>query len=271
MLTNNPVVIQGNPAPARGSFSFPTPIRGAAGRLQGTLDVLSGCIGGAIAVAPYTPIVFIPGGMSVVKGLSAMCQQWREPTAQPEADTPSSRNMNAQGTVRRFSPFPAPAPVCLLSPQFNERVSAFCGVSSTNPSDTMKVASLVKDLTMLPLRFVAGLQPLGQKANAVVDMITDENVGLAQIHQEIITKNINNITKLTLVAAVGSGGLMSVCFLGAGAALVVGLIMVPVFCSLLMLVVLGLAKSKRTPSSPLSDIQALPSPTHELCSRSYFL
>ena len=87
----------------------------------------------------------------------------------------------------------------------------------------MKIASLVRDLTMLPLRFVAGLQPLGQKANAVVDMITDENVGLAQIHQEIITKNINNITKLTLVAAVGSGGLMSVCFLGAGAALVVGL------------------------------------------------
>ena len=142
----------------------------------------------------------------------------------------------------------------------------------------MKIASLVRDLTMLPLRFVAGLQPLGQKASVVVDMITDENVGLGQIHQEIITKNINNLTKLTLVAAVGSGGLMGVCFLGAVAALVLGLIMIPVFCSLLVLVVLGLLKSKRVPSSPLTtlDVQPLPSPTHELylspkSSCSYFL
>ena len=109
----------------------------------------------------------------------------------------------------------------------------------------MKVASLVQDLVTLPLRFVAALQPLGKKVNTVVDMLTDENVGLAEIHEEIITKNINNITKLTLLAVVGTGGLMTVCFLGAVVALVLGLSVIPVFWSLLALLMFGVHKSKR--------------------------
>ena len=102
--TNNLVVIQGNLAPAWGSFGIPNPIRGAAGR---TLNVLSGCVGGAIAVAPYTPIVLIPGGMSAVKGLSAMCQQWTETTPQLEPD--------AREIVRRFSLFLSSTRACLLT------------------------------------------------------------------------------------------------------------------------------------------------------------
>jgi hypothetical protein len=54
-------------------------------------------------------------------------------------------------------------------------------------------------------------------------MLTDQNVRLAELHGEIMTKNINNITKLALLAAVGAGGLMVVCFLGAAVALVLGL------------------------------------------------
>lgn len=72
---------------------------------------------------------------------------------------------------------------------------------------------------MLPLRFTAALQPLGQKANAIIDMFTDENVGLAKLDEEIVTKNINNITKFTLLAAAGAGGLMATCFVGAVIAL----------------------------------------------------
>jgi len=84
----------------------------------------------------------------------------------------------------------------------------------------MRIASLIQDLVMLPLRFVASLRPLGSKANTIVDMVTSENVGLTQIHQEIFTNNINNITKLALVGTAGAGGLMVVCFMVAVAALV---------------------------------------------------
>ena len=142
----------------------------------------------------------------------------------------------------------------------------------------MKVASLVQDLIMLPLRFAAGLQPLGQKATIIADMLTNENVGLAQIHEEIITKNINNITKLALVAAIGSVGLMAVSFLGAVVGLVLGLSMIPVFCSLSTLLVLGLFKSKYTPRSPVVlEVQSIPLPTIDVLppppknSRSFFL
>lgn len=115
----------------------------------------------------------------------------------------------------------------------------------------MKVVSLVQDLVLLPLRFVAALRPLGSKANSAMDMITSEDVGLtqilSQIHEEIFTKNINNITKLALAAAIGTAGLMGVCFVVAAVALVVGLSMIPVFWSLVALLMFGLYKSKRMP------------------------
>jgi len=147
----------------------------------------------------------------------------------------------------------------------------------------MKIASLMQDLVLLPLRFIAALRPLGSKANNAVDMITSEEVGLtqifAQIHEEIFTKNINNVTKLALVAAVGAAGLMGVCFLGAAVALVVGLGMIPVFWSLVTLLMFGLYKSKRMLRPSLKQCvqpQMLPTPTPVLplpqrSSRSYFL
>ena len=266
--------IQGDPAPAPGSFSvlpsIPNPIRGAAGRLRSTLSTLNGCVGGAIAAAPYSPTVLIGGGMSVVRGLGAMCEEWREPAAELQGDAQRAKVTNAQGIVSHCI-FVAPALLSLRSLQFNGGVSTLCG---TIFGDTMKVASLVQDLIMLPLRFAAGLQPLGQKATIIADMLTNENVGLAQIHEEIITKNINNITKLTLVAAIGSGGLMAVSFLGAVVGLVFGLSMIPVFCSLSTLLVLGLLKSKHTAKSPV--VLDVPPPTDVLPpvpknSRSFFL
>jgi len=122
-------VIQANPAPAqapRDSFGIfpgiPNPIRGAAGRLQGTLNTLSGCVGGAIAAAPYTPIVLIGGGMSVaVKGLSAMCEQLKETSsAEPEGDAqqPARGIATAPGKVSIFVlSFDTPPPLvaCLLT------------------------------------------------------------------------------------------------------------------------------------------------------------
>ena len=126
---------------------------------------------------------------------------------------------------------------------------------------------------MLPLRFVAGFQPLGQKATVIVDMLTNEDVRLAEIHQEMITNNINNIAKLTLVTSVESGGLMAVCFLVAAVGLVLGLCMIPVFWSLLALLVLGLIRCKRKPRCPVVlDVQPLPSVRHSppKTSRSFF-
>ena len=206
--------------------------------------------------------------MSVVKGLGAMCEEWREPAAELQGDAHRAKATNAQGMVSHFA-FVAPVPLYLLSLQFNGVGTIF--------GDAMKVASLVQDLIMLPLRFAAGLQPLGRKATIIADMLTNEDVGLAQIHEEIITKNINNITKLTLVAAVGSVGLMAVSFLGAVVGLVLGLSMIPVFCSLSTLLVLGLFKSKYTPRSPVLEVQSIPLPTIDVLppppknSRSFFL
>jgi hypothetical protein len=147
----------------------------------------------------------------------------------------------------------------------------------------MRVASLTQDLVMLPLRFVASLRPLGSKANTIVDMVTSENVGLTQIHQEIFTKNINNITKLALVGTAGAGGLMVVCFTVAVAALVLGLCAIPLFWSLLTLVLFGVRKSRRMAKAPVVlDAQpparlmppTPPTPAHRLpqkSSRSFFL
>ena len=209
--------------------------------------------------------------MSVVRGLGAMCEEWREPAAELQGDAHRAKVTNAQGLVSHFI-FVAPALLYLRSLQFNGGVSTPRG---TIFGDTVKVASLVRDLIMLPLRFAAGLQPLGQKATIIADMLTNENVGLAQIHEEIITKNINNITKLTLVAAIGSGGLMAVCFLGAAAGLVLGMSMIPVFWSLSALLLFRLFKSKRTPRSPVV-LDVPPPPTDVLpplpkISRSFFL
>ena len=147
----------------------------------------------------------------------------------------------------------------------------------------MRIASLIQDLVMLPLRFVASLRPLGSKANTIVDMVTSENVGLTQIHQEIFTKNINNITKLALVGTAGAGGLMVVCFMVAVVALVLGLCAIPLFWSLLTLVVFGVRKSRRMAKTPVVlDAQPSarlmpptpPTPPHHLSqksSRSFFL
>ena len=251
-------MIQGNSVPAPGSFSIfpgiPNPVRGAAGLLQGAVGVLSGCAGGAVTVAPYS---LIGSGMSVVKGLNAMCA-----LVGLEGEVQHAKDTNAQGIVSSFSLLQHLRFVYLLSLQFSGGVGALWGMRCSILSDAIKVTSLVQDIVMLPLRFAAGLQPLGQKANVVVDMLTDENVGLADIHREIISKNINNLTKLTLVATVGSGGLMVACFLVSAIALVLGLVMIPVLWSLLTLLVLGLFKSKRSPRSPpVLRSQPLPSPT----------
>jgi len=77
---------------------------------------------------------------------------------------------------------------------------------------------------------------------------------------------------------------MGVCFLGAAVDLVVGLIMVPVFWTLLALLIFGLYKSKRVPRNPLKQnaeplMPLTPSPTpptpvvhlFQKSSRSYFL
>jgi hypothetical protein len=140
--------------------------------------------------------------------------------------------------------------------QFRGRLPALGRTTNVNTSilnDTTRAVSLIQDLVLLPLRFVAALRPLGSKANSAVDMITSEDVGLthilSQLHEGIFTKNINNITKLALVAAIGTAGLIGVCFLGAAVALVVGLSMIPVFWSLVALLMFGLYKSKRMPQT----------------------
>ena len=52
-------------------------------------------------------------------------------------------------------------------------------------SDALKIASLMQDLVLLPLRFVAVLRPLSSEADTVVDMITNQDVGLTQIVAQI--------------------------------------------------------------------------------------
>jgi hypothetical protein len=116
--------------------------------------------------------------------------------------------------------------------------------------DAIKAASLVHHLVTLPLHFIAAVQPLGPKATTVVDMLTSERVGLGDLYQEVFSKNINNITKLTLFAATGAGGLMVVCFLGAALALVLGLTMIPVVWTLLAVSMVGALKAKRAPAAP---------------------
>ena len=75
---------------------IPNPIRGVAGW---TLSTLGGYVGGAVTAAPYTPFVLIGGGMSVVKGLSAMCEQWLGSPAELEGDAQLATITNSQGVV----------------------------------------------------------------------------------------------------------------------------------------------------------------------------
>ena len=71
--------------------------------------------------------------------------------------------------------------------------------------------------------------------------------------------------KVVKPIAIGLGGLMAVSFLGAVVGLVLGLSMIPVFCSLSVVLVLGLLKSKHTPRSPVVlDVQSIPQPTYVL-------
>ena len=76
------MMIQGVPRGSSIFPSFPNPIRGAANRLQGTISTLNKCVEDAIAAAPYAPIVLIGGGISVVKGLGAMSEHWKESSAE---------------------------------------------------------------------------------------------------------------------------------------------------------------------------------------------
>lgn len=152
---------------------------------------------------------------------------------------------------------------------------ALSGIATTGSSiisDTMRAAAVVQDLVMLPVRFVASLQPLRDRAHQAIDMLTDESIGLAELQHELVTKNINNITKFTLLAALGAGGTMVLCFLGAVIALVLGLSVIPVFWGLLLLLLVETRKTTPSghsnrapvlggsvPGSPLSSGRSSPS------------
>lgn len=107
----------------------------------------------------------------------------------------------------------------------------------------MRAAAVAQDLVLLPVRFVASLQPLREKAHLAIDMLTDETVGLSELQEQLVYKNINNITKFTLLAAIGAGGTMVLCFIGAAIALVLGLSVIPVFWGLMLLLVLETRKT----------------------------
>lgn len=91
---------------------------------------------------------------------------------------------------------------------------------------------------------VASLQPLGPKLTQIVDMLTDESFSLSDMEHEIFTKNINNITKFTLIAVLGSGVAIVGCFAAAAVAFVLGLSAVPVFCALVVLLGYETTRSK---------------------------
>lgn len=109
------------------------------------------------------------------------------------------------------------------------------------------------------MRCAAALSPLGSKVNGFVDLLTDESVGLAQLEEEVFTKNINNITKFTLLAVLGAGFVMMLCFVGAVVALVLGLSAIPVFCSLVLLLAFETRKGSQRERE--RDVAVLSSPS----------
>lgn len=109
----------------------------------------------------------------------------------------------------------------------------------------MRAAAVAQDLILLPVRLVASLQPLREKAHLAIEMLTDETVGVSELQEQLVHKNINNITKFTLLAAIGAGGTMVLCFIGAVIALVLGLSVIPVFWGLVLLLVLETRKTSQ--------------------------
>ncbi|KAF8320102.1 hypothetical protein DL93DRAFT_2074458 [Clavulina sp. PMI_390] len=240
------------------------PIRGAANRLQGTLGSLNRYVEGAISAAPYTPVVLIGGGISIVKGrLSGIVTSSTTTTTgnlsgSPPSPPTTSTSMTEEQTTETTN----------IQGMFGARVGALYGMANTGTSilnDTLKAAAVAQDLIMLPVRFVAALQPLREKAHQAIDLLTDESVGLAELQEELVHKNINNITKFTLLAALGTGGVMVLCFVGSIIALVLGLATFPIFLGLVALFVIEARSPRRamvTPGSPSSiSISSLPDST----------
>jgi len=83
-------------APRDSSFSI---LPGIPNPIQAASWTLGGFVGGVVAAAPYTPFVLIGGGMSVVKGLSAMCGQRLEPPTELECNAQHVTIMNSQSIV----------------------------------------------------------------------------------------------------------------------------------------------------------------------------
>lgn len=157
--------------------------------------------------------------------------------------------------------------------QIGGRVGALYDMANTGTSilnDTMRAAAVAQDLIMLPVRFVASLQPLREKAHQAIDMLTDESVGLPELQEELVHKNINNITKFTLLAVVGAGGTMVLCFVGSVIALVLGLSVLPVFWGLVLLLFLETRRTRQPITSETTSLSNVPPYVPSLLQRSEY-